>query len=97
MGLLRHLPGAVNYAEVAFDVASVAAVTAVEQDITVPGITTNSLLVGFEPPALGLALGVGAARIKSAGVVAVTFVNPSAGALDPAAGLVFKFAWTDIK
>lgn len=97
MSLFRHVPGSVQYAEIAFDVASVAANTAEEQDITVPGVTTDSVLVGFEPPALGVALGVGGARIKAKDTVAVHFINPSAGALNPAAGLVFKFFWTEAK
>lgn len=90
MSRLNLYPGLFQLEEVTFDPASVAANTTAEQDITVPGITTDCILVAWEPPAMGVAVAASGARIKSNGIVAVSFTNATAGALNPT-GTAWKF------
>lgn len=65
--------------------ASVNAATAVERDVNVTGAQVGDIVI-CNPAATGNATLVGAARVKSAGVVSVQYVNPTAGALTPGAG-----------
>lgn len=67
------------------DPASVATITASEQDFTVLGVRANDLILSFAMTTATAGLGVSGYRIKSAGIVSVTFVNPTAGAIDAAA------------
>lgn len=74
------------YTVTAVDLASVAAATTVEQDITVTGVTTSDVLLKVTKPTLSAGLGIAGARIKSADTVAITFVNSTAAtAVDVAA------------
>lgn len=65
--------------------ASVAAAVAAEQTFTVTGLTTADK-VFINPAATGNATAVAAARVSAANTLAITFVNPTAGALTPGAG-----------
>jgi hypothetical protein len=56
-----------------------------EQDVTVPGAAVGDIVI-CNPPAAGVAVTCGACRVKSAGVVALSFSNTSAGNLTHAAG-----------
>lgn len=68
------------------DPASVATITAAEQDFTVPGVLASDLIVVFAMITATAGLGVAGYRVKSANTVSVTFVNPTAGALNAASG-----------
>ncbi len=67
-----------------FDPASVSAASVAEQDITVTGVKAGDVVLSVSKPTLTAGLTLGNARVKSAGTVAVQFVNPTAGAVDAA-------------
>lgn len=66
------------------DVASVAANTTAEQTFTVAGLTTADK-VFVNKPSLNAGLGIVNARVSAADTLALTFVNATAAAIDPAA------------
>jgi hypothetical protein len=70
---------------VTFNPASVAAATSAEQDVTVTGVTTADKII-VNAPALIAGVGIVNARAKAADTVALTFMNATAGAVDPASG-----------
>jgi len=65
--------------------SSVLAVTAPTQTFTVSGLKTGDHVV-VNPPAQLAGVSVAAARVSAADTLAITFVNPTAGALTPTAG-----------
>lgn len=65
------------------DVASVAANTTAEQTFTVTGLTTADK-VFVNKPSLSAGLGIANARVSAADTLAITFVNATAAAIDPA-------------
>lgn len=65
--------------------ASVAAATVAEQTFTVTGLTTADK-VFVNHAAFGNATGIAGVRVSAADTLAVSFVNPTAGALVPGAG-----------
>ena len=67
--------------------ASVATVTTAEQTFTVNGLSTRDA-VFVSPPATGNSTMAGQARVSAANTLAITYTNPSAGNLTPAAGIV---------
>lgn len=67
--------------------ASVAAATCAEQTFTVTGLTTADK-VFINPPATGNATSAAQVRVSAVDTFAVTYCNPTAGALTPAAGTV---------
>lgn len=67
--------------------ASVGAATSAEQDFTISGILSTDVLAGFENPDFGNATGVAGVRIKQNNTISVRFINPTAGALTPGAGV----------
>lgn len=73
------------YTVTAVDLAAVAANTTAEADITVTGVATTDILVGWNKPTLSAGLGVVNARIKAADTIAVTLVNATAAPIDVAA------------
>ena len=86
---IRNYPGIGKYIEATLDVASVAANVSVEQTFTVPGVKAGDFIY-MNPPALSVALGVGACRVVADNTVGIWFTNTTAGALDPSAA-TFKF------
>lgn len=66
--------------------ASVVAAISAEQDLSVPGVVAGDVIVGVQNPAFGNATGVVGCRVKADNTIAITFVNPTAGALTPGAG-----------
>ena len=66
------------------DVASVAAATSAEQTFTVTGLTTADKVFVNKPTA-SAGLGVVNARASAANTLALTFMNATAVAIDPAA------------
>ena len=78
-------------AEVTIDVASVAANTSAEQTFTVPGLTTD-MFVSVNKPSLDAGLAVGNVRVSAANTLAITFINSTAGAIDPSSE-AYKLKW----
>lgn len=77
------LPTIAFYSQ-SLDVASVAAITSAEQTFTVTGLTTDDR-VFVNKPTLTAGLGVVNARVSAADTLALTFMNATAAAIDPAA------------
>lgn len=63
----------------------VATITAAEQTFTVTGLKTGDHVV-VNPPSVTAGVALASARVSAANTLALTFVNPTAGALTPAAG-----------
>lgn len=72
--------------------ASVAAATVAEQTFTVTGLTTADKVV-VNHAATGNATGIAGVRVSAANTLAVSYVNPTAGALVPAAGTYLILAF----
>ena len=68
---------------VVIDPASVATITTAEQTFTVPGLEVTDV-VFVNKPTLTAGLGIAGARVSAADTLAITFVNPTAGAIDAA-------------
>lgn len=73
---------------------SVAAATVAEQTFTVTGLTVGDD-VFVNNPATATAVGIVGARVSAADTLALRYVNPTAGALVPTAGvhdiIAFRF------
>ena len=65
---------------------SVAAATCAEQNFTVAGLQVGDF-VDVAPPGITAGVAPIIARVSAANTLTVTFVNPTAGALTPAAGV----------
>ena len=70
--------------DVTLNPASVAANTTAEQDFTVTGLGANDIPLALIKPTLTAGIGIGNIRVKAANTLSVTFINPTAGAIDPA-------------
>lgn len=70
---------------VSLDVTSKSAATSAEQTVTVNGVAVGDLVLAVSKPSLSAGLGVVNARVSAANTIAVTFMNATAGAIDPAA------------
>lgn len=77
--------------DVVFDPASVATITTAEQAMTVTGVKPGDI-VFVTKPTLTAGLAVAGARVSAADTVQVTFVNPTAGAID-AASETYRVFW----
>ena len=66
--------------------AIVAAVAVAEQDFTVPGVLAGDMIASLSMTTATPGLGVAGYRVKANNIVSVTFVNPTAAAIDAAAG-----------
>lgn len=66
--------------------ASVAAATVAEQTFTVPGLQLGDF-VDVTPPGITAGVAPICARVSALNTIAISFVNPTAGALTPAAGV----------
>lgn len=65
------------------DPASIAAATSAEQTFTVTGLTTADRVLVSKPTATA-GVGIVNARVSAADTLALTFMNATAGAIDPA-------------
>lgn len=63
---------------------SVAANTTAEQTFTVTGIGVNDIILSVTKPSITAGIGIGNSRVSAANQIAITFINPTAGAIDPA-------------
>lgn len=70
--------------QVAIDVTSKSAATSAEQDITVTGVKTGDIVFAVNKPSLSAGLGVANARVKSDDTISITYMNATAGSIDPA-------------
>lgn len=64
---------------------SVATITAPTQTFTVTGLKVGDM-VNVNPPSQTAGVSLAAARVSAADTLALTFVNPTAGSVTPAAG-----------
>jgi hypothetical protein len=74
---------------VTWNPAAVATITTAEQTVTVPGVKVGDLVVAYNKPTNTTGAMPVNARVSAADTVAVSFVNPTAGSVDPASE-----AWT---
>lgn len=65
---------------------SVATITCAEQAFTVPGLAVGDA-VTVTPPSITAGVAPVCARVSAANTLQITFCNPTAGALVPAAGI----------
>lgn len=65
------------------DVASVAANTTSEQTFTVSGLTTDDLVI-VNKPSHDAGLGIVGQRVSGTDTIAITYMNTTAAAIDPA-------------
>jgi|GEM_PF-1619719 len=71
---------------ITLDPASVATITAAEQDFTVPGVRVTDMAIACAMTTATAGLGIAGYRVKAANTVAVTFVNPTAGNINASSG-----------
>lgn len=64
------------------DVASVATITTAEQTFTLKGVKAGDY-VAVSKPSSTTGVAVGSARVSATDTIAIQFVNPTAGAVDP--------------
>lgn len=76
--------GRVFAVSVTFNPASVAAATSAEQTVTVSGVKTGDIVIAVNKPSATAGVGIVNARVSAADTVALTFMNATAGAVDPA-------------
>lgn len=73
--------------------AAVAAATVVDQNLTVTGVEVGDIVICVQNP-IANATGLLQCKCATAGTLALTFINPTAGSLTPTTGsyvfLVFK-------
>lgn len=70
---------------VAFTPASVAAASAVEQTVALASAVVGDVIC-VTPPGITAGVAPVCARVTANGTIGITFINPTAGALVPAAG-----------
>lgn len=68
---------------VTFNPASVASATSAEQTVTVTGVKSGDIVVAVNKPSATAGVGIVNARVSAANTVALTFMNATAGAVDP--------------
>lgn len=81
-GILGGNIRALGLVQVTFDPASIATVTTAEQTMTVPGVKLGDFVFVSKPTATA-GFGVVNARVSAADTIAITAVNPTAGAVNP--------------
>lgn len=82
-GIIGGNVRAISIVTVTINPASVATITTAEQTFTVPGLVVGDMVFANKP-SLTTGLGVANARVSAANTLALTFVNPTAGAIDAA-------------
>lgn len=64
--------------------AAVATVTTAEQTLTVTGVNVGDIVIAYNKPTNTAGAMPVNARVSAADTIAVSFVNPTAGSVDPA-------------
>ena len=75
--------GRIFAVSVTFNPAAVATITTAEQTATVTGVRLGDIVYSVKPTAT-TGVGVVNVRVSAADTLAITFVNPTAGSVDPA-------------
>jgi hypothetical protein len=70
---------------VSINPASIAAATSAEQTFTVTGLEVGDIVVAVNKPTATAGVGIVNMRVSAANTLALTFMNATAGAVDPAA------------
>jgi hypothetical protein len=68
---------------VTFDPAAVATITTAEQTVTVTGAAVGDFVIAMKP-SITTGVTIGNVRVSAANTVAIQFVNPTAGSVNPA-------------
>ncbi len=80
--------------QITINPAAVATITTAEQTFTVPGLKVGDW-VSLSKPTNTTGVGIVNCRVSAADTLAVSFVNPTAGSVDPASetylGLMVRF------
>lgn len=66
------------------DVTSKSAATTAEQTVSISGLKVGDIVVCVNKPSLNAGLGIANARVSAADTLAITYINATAGAIDPA-------------
>lgn len=69
--------------DIVINPSPVATNTTAEQDFTVDGLGENDIILSLTKPTLTAGIGVVNSRIKSANTLSITFLNTTAGVIDP--------------
>lgn len=69
---------------VTWDPAAVATITTAEQTVTVTGVKVGDIVLAYNKPTNTTGAMPVNARVSAADTIAVTFVNPTAGSVNPA-------------
>lgn len=69
---------------VTWDPAAVATVTTAEQTVTVTGVQVGDIVMAYNKPSNTAGAMPVNARVSAANTIAVSFVNPTAGSVNPA-------------
>lgn len=67
---------------VVFDPAAVATITTAEQTVTVTGVAVGDFVMAMKPT-LTTGVTIGNVRVSAANTIAIQFVNPTAGSVNP--------------
>jgi len=70
-------------ATITFNPAAVSAATSAEQTVTVPGLLVGDM-VWVNKPSATTGVGIVGCRVSAADTLAITFMNATAGSVDPA-------------
>lgn len=84
--------GGIRAARVLWDPTAVATITTAEQTVTVPGVRAGDIVLSVNKPTPTVGVGIAGARVSADNTIAVTFVNPTAGSVNPGAE-VYTFVW----
>ena len=66
------------------DIANTPTITTADTTVTVPGVLPGDL-VFVNKPSTNTGLGIANARVSAANTIVITTINPTAGAINPAA------------
>lgn len=70
--------------QVTLDPAAVSAATSAEQTFTVAGLLPGDIVIAVNKPSATAGVGIVNARVSAANTLAMTFMNATAGSLNPA-------------
>lgn len=84
---ISKLLRATSTIEVTITPASVAANTSAEFSFPAPGVEVGDQIIAVSPPASIAPVSIGYARVTGANSAVISFINPTAGAVIPTAGI----------
>jgi len=86
VGIIAGNVASLSVIDVSLTPAEVATIVAPAQTFTVPGLKTTDAVISVNPPSQTAGVAICNARVSAADTLSIQFVNPTAGALTPAAG-----------